>query len=582
MIRHQLLVAVFAGIALAGWSQGNEIIVESFSDGLNSQGFSSVQGKWTESTGKSTAPGVTATKSVFNDANAEAAVARFTPDLPTAGKYEVFITYPAQGNATNIKYTVLSNDGPKEIVLTQNGRDLGHTPTANQWHSLGTYNFTTGVSGYVEISDPLTGEHPLANEPNARIYADAVKFVPTSGAVTPATAAATQAPASPADMPGLPAVQAAATPAPTPEMPGLPPATAQTESVAQLPALPATTGTASAAAALPTLPGATPVIEPTPASTGMPPLPSTTPATETAQAALPDLPSTPAAATGALPDLPPAQPAPVATTPIVTAQATPYPVPDLPSLAPVTPTPQRTLPSPADTPMAGMPTGLPGGPLSNLPPTPVAPLVSGTAPGLALPTPFAAPMPGAMPTPATGATPASFGPNTSITQYNPANLQWMYDYGAALNTARAQNKKVLVFFTAAGSKAADTYETNYFVDPSVRQALDQYVLIKVDFPKNTRLGYSLGIFGAGIIVVTSPAGDVTARITQLPPTPLDLVKQMAGTQPAQGAATPATGASAAAAPATVTATLAIPTPDPAMPAMPGVAPMPETTPPAMP
>lgn len=128
----------------------------------------------------------------------------------------------------------------------------------------------------------------------------------------------------------------------------------------------------------------------------------------------------------------------------------------------------------------------------------------------------------------------------------------MYDFGAALNTARAQNKKVLVFFTAEGNRAAHTYETEYFTHPSVRQALNNYVLVKVDFPKNTRLGYSLGIFGAGIIVVADQTGDVTNRIEQLPPTPVDLVQQMAsvnkgrGTTAAAGAAATGTGAGTAA------------------------------------
>ncbi len=634
MIKHRLLVAVFAGIALAGWSQGNEIIVESYSDGHNSQSFSSVQGKWTESIGKSTAPGLTATKAVYNDADAEAAVARFTPDIATAGKYEVFITYPVQGNATDIKYSVLSADGSKEIVLTQNGRDLSHEPLADKWHSLGVFNFTAGISGYVEVSDPLTGEHPLPNEPNARIYADAVKFVPADGAapvvtsdaapaagnVTPAiTAPVEQLPtlpamteqvaatptATPADMPGLPAVQAAVKPdvvTDTTALPSLPPVTPQAPPVAQLPTLPAATPGAAQGlpvlpatdtAALPSLPAAAPQTGPVgqlptlPAATpgsaqALPVLPATDSAS--AQTALPDLPSAPApeASAGALPELPSAQETAVATpAPMVTAQATPYPVPDLPSLAPVTPTPERTMPSPADTPIPGAPTSMPGGALSNLPPAPAMPSTT----DFAMPTPFVAPPAGSIPTPAAATTPAVFGPNTSITQYNPANLQWMYDYGAALNTARAQNKKVMVFFTAAGNKAANTYETVYFVDPSVRQALDSYVLIKVDFPKNTRLGYSLGIFGAGIIVVTNSAGDVTARITQLPSTPLDLVKQMAGEKQAPATATPAAeGMPAATMPvAEMPATDVPPMPTTNLPDLPpandvpGVAPMPAST-----
>ena len=392
----------------------------------------------------------------------------------------------------------------------------------------GTYKFDAGKNGYVQVSDPLTGEKPLANEPNARIYADAIKFVP----VNSAGAAASATPAVSVDMPGLPAAQT--TPQTATAMPGLPSTTDQPGAAAQLPGLPNTTA-GSSAAALPSLPGQSPSSE-----NAMPALPAATPA-DVAQA-MPSLPTaakTPAAA--GLPNLsaqPTATPAPVAS-----AQVTPYPVPDLPSLAPVTPTPERDLPSPGDTPVAGIPAGLPGGPLSNLPPTPTP------AVGMAAPTPFAPTMPGM--TPAAGmnsaAAPAQPTPGGSITQYNPSNLQWMYDYGSALNAARSQNKKVMVFFTAAGNRAAEKYETEYFSHPAVRQALDNYILVKVDFPKNTRLGYSLGAFGAGIIVVTTPAGDVTARVVQLPPTPVDLIKQMAGSRPVQATPTPGPGPGAAAA-----------------------------------
>ncbi len=610
MIKHQLLVAVFACIATAGWSQDKEIIVESFLDGSNSSGFSAVQGNWSESTGKSTAPGLTATKSVYNDANAEAGVARFTPEIPVAGKYEIFITYPIQGNASKIKYNVVSADGAKEVVLTQNGRDLSNLPLANDWYSIGIFNFNAGSTGYVEVADPLTGEKPHSNEPNARIYADAVKFVPSTGAVSITSAAIPTAPAVAAventDMPGLPAVQAAATPETQAALPSLPSSTPPAAPAAQLPSLPATSDAVSSVGALPTLPGSTttpapaaadmptlPSATPAPATAGMPSLPtlpSATPApavadmptlpsatpglvealpslpasdSATAQAGLPSLPSASAASTPAasatLPDLPSAQGVVTTQTTIVTTMATPYPVPNLPSLAPVTPTPERTMPSPADTPISGALTGLPGGPLSNMPPMPAVPQPPpATSPAFAMPSS----MPDATAMPAVAGTPAPFGINSSITQYNPANLQWMFDFGAALNTARGQSKNVMVFFTAPGNKAANTYETSYFADPSVRQALDRYVLVKVDFPKNTRLGYSLGIFGAGIIVVTNPAGDVTARITQLPPTPLDLVKQMAGEKPVLAVPTPgATGAPAA---------LTVPAPDGTPAAMPPV------------
>src|SRR5690606_28132960 len=89
VIKHRLLVAVFASMAMTGWSQ--EIIIEAYADGQHSQAFSCVEGRWTESTAKCTAPGLTATKALFNDANTDPAVARFTPEIPADGEYEVFI-----------------------------------------------------------------------------------------------------------------------------------------------------------------------------------------------------------------------------------------------------------------------------------------------------------------------------------------------------------------------------------------------------------------------------------------------------------------------------------------------------------
>jgi hypothetical protein len=594
VIKHRLLVALFASLAISGWSQDSAVVVESYSDGQNSDGFSQVAGKWTESTAKSTAEGVKATKAYFNDANSEAATARFTPNLPAGGKYEVFITYPISGNATDIKYTVKSADGEKTLALTQNGRELSHTPAANQWYSLGVYNFAAGKEGYVELSDPLTGAHPLPNEPNARIYADAVKFVPVDAA-TPVTApgetAAASAPSTapmaplpgnavPSDVPPLPSDQAASSTAALPSL-----AAASAPSPSDLPALPATTP--ADAAGLPSLPsaGATlPALPDTQVAAGTPALPPL-PAGNTTAAALPGLPaSTPAPglpplpasnAASALPQLPGATTT-VATTSTTVVQSAP--ITNLPSLAPVTPTPLRTLPSPSDTPVPSVASTLPGMYTPAIPtPAPGA--------GLAVPTPIATGA--ALPAVTPQITPGGY----SVTMYNPSNLQWMYDYGAALNTARAQGKKVFLFFTAEHNKAAQSYETEMFSDPTLRQELSKYILVKVDFPRNTRLAYSLGVFGAGVIAVVDDSGQVTSRVVQKPPTAADLLTQLSTTRPVRatpipvpqnqqpGSETPAPAAEASGETFTSAPADAAAMPLDAAPAgTPGIAPPPAATP----
>lgn len=584
--KHGLFVAIFASLALAGWSQDNAVIVESFTDGINSDSFSTTEGKWTESTAKSAAQGLQATKSVFNDANAEAATARFAPNLSAAGKYEVFLTYSTSGNATDIKYTIGTADGVQHLIITQNGRELSAEPAANQWYSLGVYNFEAGNSGYVELSDPLTGDHPLPNEPNARIYADAVKFVPVdaSTAVTALNAdfpASDAAPASTSEpLPGSAAIaQAAAqTPATTPA-----PAS---DAAPGLPALPGSTPAASPG--LPSLPGATPAAAP-----GLPSLPtevaSATPALpslpaaaqQDPAAALPGLPSnTPAPDASALPGLPatnptenlPALPAGQSNaTADLPSIPTPAPVADnLPSLAPVTPTPQRNLPSPSDTPA---PTAtLP------LPALPTAAPSPGT--GLAVPTPFsaaAAELP-AQPSASSDAEAAGY----SITTYNPSGLQWMYDIGSAMAAARTQGKKVLIFFTAEHNRAAQAYETESFQDPVVRQALSKYVLVKVDFPKSTRIAYGMGVFGAGVIAVLDPSsGDVTSRVVQRPVSASELITQLSSERALRATPTPGVQNDAKT-PADATSQDFTSQATPATDAAPGVAPVPGTEPAPMP
>lgn len=120
---------------------------------------------------------------------------------------------------------------------------------------------------------------------------------------------------------------------------------------------------------------------------------------------------------------------------------------------------------------------------------------------------------------------APAGGNAMVTADNPSGLPWGFDFGAALNQARPQNKKVLVFFSAKGNHQAIAYETDYFKNPAVRSILDQYVLVKVDFPQNTRLGYTLDIYGAGQIAVTDATGTPIGRV-ETSTSADDLAKQL--------------------------------------------------------
>jgi len=91
---------------------------------------------------------------------------RWTPKLPQAGTYEVFVHIPAQ-NATTQKasYTIVHAGKRDKQVINQMLYE-------NAWLSLGTFDFSAKGGEYVQLGD-LTGEAKSTK----RIGFDAVKWV---------------------------------------------------------------------------------------------------------------------------------------------------------------------------------------------------------------------------------------------------------------------------------------------------------------------------------------------------------------------------------------------------------------------
>lgn len=435
-----LILAMAASTAVC--QQG--IIVESFEDGANPDGFQKVDGNWMPSVSKSKAEGLKATKSQFHTADGKPGAVKFVPPIPAAGKFDVYATYPQSGNAQAVIYKVHSADGDKEMPFDQNGWDPAAQPPANAWFLVGTFQFAQGSEGYVEIRDPGTGKPASEKAANPRVYADAVMLLP-AGSPPPGGVSA-------------------AAPAPTAPVAGLQPLTA--------PAAPA-----APPAAAPALPAGLPALgAASPASIAAPSIPSL-------GAAMPSSPSAPAGAPNALPSLPiDAAPA-----------ALPSGMPSLPGTAPA----------------------VGAAPLPPLPPSGISPPSMPPLPSL---TPAAAAKPPA-PAPTPDAVPAApFQADSS--------LQWLFDMGAAQSAAKAEKKRIFVFFVAPGNRIASRYESQYFTAPSVRPLLDKYVLVKIDFPKNTKQGYALGVFGAGNIVVTDHFGTKIGAVGQVPATPEELAKAL--------------------------------------------------------
>lgn len=123
-----------------------------------------LRGDW--SSGNSIAPFVE--RGYLHDANEGQGQksARFTPDLPKAGRYEVRLIYSANANrATNVPVTIQSAEGTKIVKVNQrNAPKIDKT-----YQPLGTYRFEAGKQGAVTISNDGADGH---------VIVDTVQFLP--------------------------------------------------------------------------------------------------------------------------------------------------------------------------------------------------------------------------------------------------------------------------------------------------------------------------------------------------------------------------------------------------------------------
>ena len=87
---------------------------------------------------------------------------RFTPTLPVAGNYDVYLWWVASGNrATNEPVDVVFSNGTNTFSVDQ-------TSNGSSWNYLGTFAFNAGTGGRVLVRDDGASGY---------VIADAVQFV---------------------------------------------------------------------------------------------------------------------------------------------------------------------------------------------------------------------------------------------------------------------------------------------------------------------------------------------------------------------------------------------------------------------
>ncbi len=93
--------------------------------------------------------------------------AKFTPDLPKAGRYRVSFSYGANPNrAGNVTVRIRHVDGESTLSINQKAAPSGDKP----FHLLGTFDFRSGREGWVEISNAGSDGY---------VIVDAVQWLPT-------------------------------------------------------------------------------------------------------------------------------------------------------------------------------------------------------------------------------------------------------------------------------------------------------------------------------------------------------------------------------------------------------------------
>lgn len=120
-------------------------------------------GTWTSST---SAAGYYGTDYAYNTSGTGTDKIRWRPSITETGRYNVYYRIP-DGNfsrASNAPFTVYYNGGSQTVNVNEQG-------SGSAWKLLGTYNFSAGTSGYVELTD---------NADSTYVIADAIKFSKTN------------------------------------------------------------------------------------------------------------------------------------------------------------------------------------------------------------------------------------------------------------------------------------------------------------------------------------------------------------------------------------------------------------------
>jgi len=149
----------------------DEIIIDNIDSGFTSSAGSDPRGWW-----GSSYPNPYATNSLGSNLNLDS-TATWTPLISQAGNYEVYAWWTSgDGRINDAKYTINYAGGSDLVIVDQK-------TNGGQWNYLGIYNFNSGTSGSVSVSDESTDPNYVPGSISDSVCADAVRFLMTEGTV---------------------------------------------------------------------------------------------------------------------------------------------------------------------------------------------------------------------------------------------------------------------------------------------------------------------------------------------------------------------------------------------------------------
>lgn len=119
----------------------------------------------------------------YNGPGTGAEYATFTPNVLTPGDYELYEWHCQGSNRVTAAPHIIKYNGGQTTV------NINQQINGGKWNLVGKYNFASGTTGYVRVTDAFSGSYVVIADAVKLVYAPAVPTAPAAPSALAATAA---------------------------------------------------------------------------------------------------------------------------------------------------------------------------------------------------------------------------------------------------------------------------------------------------------------------------------------------------------------------------------------------------------